>query len=103
AEQQGADLTLFFRIAEAADDAGGGALLLDLDHRPLAWTVGLVEAFGDHAVQRSAAAPQPAKGRIPIRCRGRQEQALSTVLAEEMLERPPSLRERITDELFNAY
>ena len=47
AEQQRPDFLLLLGIAEAADDAVGGALLLDLDHRPLAGAVFLIGPLGD--------------------------------------------------------
>ena len=56
AEQERADFLLLLGVAEAADHAIGGALLLDLDHRPLARAIFEVHPLGDHAVERSAAA-----------------------------------------------
>ena len=63
AEQQRADLLAVRGVAEAADDAVGGAQAFHLHHRALAGAIGLVEALGDDAVQLAAAgALQPAFG-----------------------------------------
>ena len=43
--------------AEAGDGAVGGALVLDLDHRPLAGLVRAIEPLGDDAVEAGALEP----------------------------------------------
>ena len=92
AEQQRADHLLLLGVAEAADDAVGGALLLDLDHRPLAGAVGLVEPLGDRRrrARRRCARSQPsATSRSEVigeSCRPRHR-----VLARRM---PPALARR---------
>ena len=50
-EQERADLLAAGAIAEAADHAVGGTMLLDLHHRPLAGDVGSVALFGHDAVE----------------------------------------------------
>ena len=59
AEQQRADVRARAVLvpAEAGDDAVGGALVLDLEHRPLARLVRRVEPLGDHAVEAGALEP----------------------------------------------
>jgi len=42
---------------EPRHHAVGSALVLDLEHRPLAWLAGRIEALGDHAVQPRALEP----------------------------------------------
>src|SRR5438105_10843321 len=80
-------------IAEAADDAVGGALLLDLDHRPLARAIVLRGALGDYAVERTAAALEPGEGRIPVVGYRRQVEPALLILAEEPLQLLASLRQ----------
>ena len=68
AQQQRADEAAVALVAEAADDAIGRAQALDLDHRPLAGLIGIVEALGDHAVggafaRVTSASPRPWRGR----------------------------------------
>ncbi len=62
AEQQRADFPALLGVAEAADDAVGGADALDLDHAgALAGCVLAVEALGDNAVEpMGGAAADPA-------------------------------------------
>ena len=53
--------------AEAGDDAVGGALVLDLQHRPLARLVLLVELLRDDAVEAGALEPvEPVRGERPV-------------------------------------
>src|SRR5205823_1746273 len=66
-------------VAKAADHAVSAAYRLDLEHGPLTWLVGLVEALGDNAVESAAAGAEPALG-DPAIARGRgQEQRGSGV------------------------
>ena len=101
-EQQRADLFLLFGIAEAADDAVRGALLLDLDHRPLARAIVVVEALGDHAVERAAAAFQPGESGIPVGGDGRQMHARHRVLCEEALQCLAPFRQRLIEQRLPA-
>ena len=66
AEEQRADLALLLPVAESANHAVCGSQLLHLDHRALTKAIRLAEAFRDHAIQRAAAALEPAKGNIAI-------------------------------------
>ena len=59
--------------AEPGHDAVGGALVLDLEHRPLARLVGRVEPLGDHAIEPGALEPlEPVRGGRAIAGRRRQ-------------------------------
>ena len=59
--------------AEAGDDAVGRALVLDLEHRPLARLVRRVEPLGDDAVETGALEPvEPVRGGRPVARRRRQ-------------------------------
>ena len=58
---------------EPGDDAVGGALVLDLEHRPLARQVRAVQPLGDDAVQAGALEPvEPVRGEGAVPGRGRQ-------------------------------
>jgi hypothetical protein len=73
--------------AEAGDDAVGRALVLDLEHRPLAGLVGRVESFRDDAVEPGALEPvEPVGGRRAVA--GRRRQVDRRLDAEERLLQP---------------
>src|SRR5437763_2954417 len=93
-EQQRTDDAFLFSIAESADDAVSGALLLDLDHRPLSRTIFLVRTLGDHSVERSAAAPQPGERHLSVASHRRELKARRDILAEELFQFFAPLRER---------
>src|SRR6478735_11285657 len=58
---------------EARDDAVGGALVLDLEHRPLARQVRALEPFRDDAVEaRALEAVEPVRRQRAIPGRGRE-------------------------------
>ena len=74
-EQQRADVRpgAVLVPAEAGNDAVGGALVLDLEHRPLPRLVPRLETLGDDAIEAGALEPiEPVRGLVPIRRRGRQ-------------------------------
>ena len=75
AEQQRADVRARTVLvpAEPRDDAVGGALMLDLEHRSLARLVWGIEPLRDHAVQpRTFESVEPVGGGRAIRRRRRQ-------------------------------
>src|SRR5437764_987962 len=90
-KQQRADNRPVLRVAEPADDAVGGALLLDLDHRPLARAVFEIGALGDDSVERAAAALQPTDRHVPVAGHRRQLEAGSPVFSKELYQLPPAL------------
>src|SRR5438270_11383971 len=98
-EQQRTDFLLLFRIAEAADDAVSGALLFDFDHRPLARAVVLVGALGDHAVERAAAALEPAERDVAVAGHWRQLETWRHVGTKETLQLLAASRERFGGEI----
>ena len=76
--------------AEAGDDAVRGALVLDLEHRPLARLVARVELLGHDAVEAGALEPVEPVGGQPAIGRRRREVDRRSGLAEHRLEpRPP--------------
>ena len=82
--------------AEAGDDAVGGPLVLDLEHRPLARLVGSIESLRDDAVETGALEPlEPVRGGGAI-AGGRRQVDRRLGGAEDHLEsRPPlALRDR---------
>jgi hypothetical protein len=60
-EEQGPYAVSVFVPPEPADDAVGGAFVLDLQHDPLTLTVGEGPRLGDHTVE-----PRPLKAREPV-------------------------------------
>src|SRR5690606_33465335 len=84
-EQQGAREVAVLAVAKTADDAVGGADVLDLEHGPLAALVGPVEALGDHAVERAAGVAQPVARRGAVTGLGRQAQDLAACVREKAL------------------
>ena len=76
---------------ETGDDAVRGALVLDLEHRPLAWLVGRVEPLGDDPVKTGALeVPEPVGGGGAI-ARGRGQVDGWPCRAEDALEPFPPL------------
>ena len=77
--------------AEPGDDAVGRALVLDLEHRPLARLVGSVESLGDDPVETGALEPlEPVRGgRAIAGRRGQVDRRLGG--PEDRLQSSPSL------------
>ena len=66
-EEEGPDDAAVLVPAEPGYDAVRRPLVLDLDHRPLALAVGVVEALGDDAVEaRALEALEPLSGKLSI-------------------------------------
>ena len=78
--------------AETGHDAVGGALVLELEHRPLARLVGRVEALGDDAVEARPFEPvEPVHRLGPIE-RGRGQVDRRRGCGQDRLEPAASLR-----------
>ena len=92
AEQQRADVRAgpVLVPAEAGDDAVRGALVLDLEHRPLAWLVGRVEPLRDDPVETGALEPvEPVGGEVPLPRRGREVDRRLDPRERRLQPRPP--------------
>ena len=88
--------------AEPGDHAIGRALVLDLEHRPLARLVRRIEALGDDAVEAGALEPvEPVGGRRPVARRGRQVDRRGR-LAQDRLEAGAALGLRHVAEVLVA-
>ena len=88
-------------VAKSAHDAVGRPHPLDLLHAgPVPGSVSEVQALGDDAVQRAARAAQPLlRHRAVRRGRGKPDAPLlAKMTPRELLELPPSLRERLAGE-----
>src|SRR5436190_3201810 len=92
AKQERADFLFLLRIAKAADDTVRGALLLDLDHCPLARLVGLLRPLGDDAVECPTAPFEPAQRNLAASRRRRKLKAGNHVLRKEAFQRFSPLR-----------